>query len=223
MAENREKEALDAYIKLLRTKGAAEPTLEKRQDFLLKLAEDIVEIPSDGKKYRNAVEVMLENVIETDWSFFLPVAREYFPFWMRDIKKISSLNSSDGFMLQPLEWAPVVADIRTLWGAVNTEKFGVADTWPIKSYSFALRQAGAPQEMVETRVQLVKLLLIRLKDAPDRNGKFYRLAVDSTLPLFNINETRRLFFGVVREFYYFWIGDPDASKHIIEDGRTSFV
>ena len=99
----------------------------------------------------------------------------------------------------------------------------MADTWPIKSYSFALRQAGAQQSLVDTRVQLVKLLLVRLRDAPERHGKYYRLAVDATLPLFDLQETRRLFYGVVREFYYFWIGDPDAKEHIIEDGLASFV
>ncbi len=223
MPDKREKEAMDAYLKLLKSKGAVDPTLTKREEFLVKLSTDIVEIPSDGKKYREAVEQALESVVDTEWAFCLPVAREYFPFWMQDFKAISTLNASDGFIITPLDWAPVAADIKTLWSKVDSEKFNVSETWPIKSYSFALKQAGAPQAMIETRVQLVKLLLIRLKDAPERDGKFYRLAVDATLPLFTMQKTRRLFFGVVREFYYFWIGDPDAADHIIEDGLSSFV
>lgn len=223
MSESQIKESIQAYLGLLKQKGADEESLQKRQTFLLGLIQSLTTITKNSVEYRNAIEFALNRVSADDWHFYLPVAREYFPFWMQDIKAISTLNASGKFLLSAPDWKPVSADIKSIWTTIANEKFGVADTWPIKSYSFALRQAGAQQSLVDTRVQLVKLLLVRLRDAPERHGKYYRLAVDATLPLFDLQETRRLFYGVVREFYYFWIGDPDAKEHIIEDGLASFV
>jgi len=66
----------------------------------------------------------------------------------------------------------------------------------------------------------VKILLLRLRDAPEKSSRHYRIAVDATVPLFEKQDTRRLFFAVVREFYYFWIGDPDAADHIGQSPET---
>ncbi len=100
---------------------------------------------------------------------------------------------------------------------LDKEQFDVSETWPIKAYTLALRQNGAEQSLVDTRVKLVKLLLIRLRDAPAKNHKIYRIAVDASASLFAVKGTRHLFFAVVREFYYFWIGDPKAAEYIRGD------
>src|SRR5690606_14553215 len=103
-------------------------------------------------------------------------------------------------------------------------KFVTAETWPLKTYALALRQSGAEQVLVDTRIKLVKILLIRLREAPAGSSKHYRIAVDATVPLFEKNDTRRLFFAVVREFYYFWIGDPDVTRHVdVPSDAISFV
>lgn len=223
MSEAHIKESIQAYLGLLKQKGAKADTLEKREKFLLSLTQELIKTPKTSKAYRHMIEFALNNVSPDEWVFYLPVAREYFPFWTNDIKAISSLNARDKFMVSQVDWKPVNTDIKSIWSTIANEKFGVADTWPLKSYSFALRQAGAQQSLVDTRMQLVKLLLVRLRDAPEREGRYYRLAVDATLPLFDMQDTRRLFYAVVREFYYFWIGDPDAKEHILEEGVTSFV
>jgi hypothetical protein len=111
-----------------------------------------------------------------------------------------------------------------LWQTLDKAKFDTVENWPIKAYSLALRQAGAEQALVDTRVKLVKILLIRLRDAPQKSNRHYRIAVDATVPLFEKHDTRRLFFAVVREFYYFWIGDPDAASRIGQSpATTSYV
>jgi hypothetical protein len=69
----------------------------------------------------------------------------------------------------------------------------------------------------------VKLLLVRLKDAPDKSHRIYRIAVDATIPLFTMKETRKLFLTVVREFYYFWIGDPEAASYILSETSASYL
>lgn len=221
MTENREQEALAAYLRLLEVKGANSDRLKEREQFLTRLLPAIVGKPADGFHYRDAVENLLESLDRAEWSFCLGVAREYFPFWTKDIKAIATLNAEAAFDTEPLNWQPLDCNLKALWNMLDKQQFSVVETWPIKSYTLALRQEGAPQALVDTRIKLVKLLLVRLREAPEKNHKIYRLAVDTTVPLFNMRETRRLFLAVVREFYYFWIGDPDAANYILTESTDS--
>ncbi|MCB5187831.1 hypothetical protein LG200_07415 [Methylobacillus caricis] len=214
MNDSREREALSAYLNLLRSKGASEDGLNQREQWLLRLLPVLAGQPPAGLVYREAVDSLIEQVERAQWPFFLAVVREYFPFWMRDIKAIAALNAEQAFELTPTQGQPIEHDLKTLWHMLDKEKFGVADTWPLKAYSHALRQEGADQSLVDTRVRLVKLLLLKLKDVPERDTKVYRTAVDATVALFAMKPTQRLFLSVVREFYYFWIGDPDAASHV---------
>jgi hypothetical protein len=224
MTQTREQEALSAYLRLLKTKGADDASLDRRKLFLTKLIPAIELVEFEGLAYRCAVEKVLEDTDKLDWPFCLAVAREYFHFWIKDFKAIAAISSDAGFDVNPIDWQPVDMDLKTLWKKLDNEKFETAETWPIKAYTLALRQAGAEQNLVDTRVKLVKVLLIRLRAAPQNSNKHYRIAVDSTVPLFEKNDTRRLFFAVVREFYYFWIADPDAAEHIgMPSEATSYV
>ncbi len=115
-------------------------------------------------------------------------------------------------------------DLKALWKILDTTKFDTAETWPLKAYTLALRQAGADKALVDARIKLVKILLIRLRDAPEKPNRNYRIVVDATLPLLENREMRRVFFTVVREFYCFWMGDPDAASRIgMVSASTSFV
>lgn len=223
MSENRQQDALGAYLKLLRSKGADDALLKRREAFLAKLIAAIAGDSTDGSLYRQTVERLLDQTEKNDWSFCLATAREYFPFWSNDIKAIAALNAEAGFDIGSVQWQPSECNLKTLWTMLDQEKFSVAETWPLKAYTLALRQEGAEQSLVDTRVKLVKLLLVRLKDAPDKNHRIYRIAVDSTLPLFTMKETRKLFLTVVREFYYFWIGDPEAANHILGETSSSYL
>ncbi len=223
MTENREQEALRAYLKLLQNKGASEASLKQREEFLLGLIPRIKDLQNDGSLYRDAVEAYLDEMDKTKWVFYLAVAREYFPFWTKDIKAIAALNSESGFDVDSVRWQPLDNSLKVLWEMLDKEKFDVSETWPIKSYTLALRQDGASQTLVDTRVKLVKLLLIRLRDAPEKNHKIYRIAVDSSAALFTVKETRYLFLSVVREFYYFWIGDPKAAEYLTGETTDDFA
>lgn len=223
MNENREQEALSAYLKLLENKGAGGLLLKRRETFLARLAVEIAGKPNNGQAYREAVENVLETLESRDWPYFLAIAREYYPFWTKDIKAIAALNAEAGFNVDPVQWQPPECNLKTLWAMLDQEKFSVAETWPLKAYTLALRQEGAEQSLVDTRVKLVKLLLMRLKEAPEKSQQAYRIAVDSTIPLFTMKETRKLFLTVVREFYYFWTGDPEAANHILAETSASYL
>lgn len=211
---DREQTALDAYLKLMQGKGADGGNLAYRRVLLEKLLPALSAQPAEGWLYRDAVDECLEQIDRNDWPFFLVLSREYFHFWADDVKAIAALHASGGFEVEPPMPAQSEEKLKQLWQRLDTEKFSVAEMWPLKAYMAALREEGADKAVVETRQKLVKLLLIQLREVEEKNGKVYRTVVESMLPLFVMKETRYLFLAVVREFFYFWMGDPDAASHI---------
>jgi len=223
MDSMREKEAINAYLKLLQAKGGKSALLRRRSLFLDQLILNLVNKELDGIEYREAVENLMDILPAEDWHESLTAAREFYPFWTGDIKSIAALNVNPGFDVAQISWAPLPTSLKSLIDSLDTEKFDASETWPLKAYSQALRQEGSEQRLVDTRVKLAKILLIRLKNAPLKNHKSYRTAVDQTLPLFNIKNNRRLFLVVVREFYHFWTGNPDASSMVLKDGSGNIL
>jgi hypothetical protein len=218
MNEMREKEAIDAYLKLLQTKGASNELLHKRSLFLDRLAASLIGQAPDGETYRDVVEKVMVSVPVDCWHDSLTTAREFYPFWVKDFKAIAAININPGFEVKPIDWKPVQVTLKKLSESLETEKFEASENWPLKAYTQALRFEGAEQSLVDTRVKLAKILLIRLRTAPDKDSKSYRVAVDLTLPLFTINDSRRLFLVVVREFYHFWSGNPNAASMVLKEG-----
>jgi hypothetical protein len=218
MNEIREKEAIDAYLKLLQTKGASNELLHKRSLFLDQLAASLIGQAPDGETYRDVVEKVMASVPVDSWHDSLTTAREFYPFWVKDFKAIATININPGFEVKPIDWRPVQVTLKKLSESLETEKFEASENWPLKAYTQALRFEGAEQSLVDTRVKLAKILLIRLRTAPDKDSKSYRVAVDLTLPLFTINDSRRLFLVVVREFYHFWSGNPNAASMVLKEG-----
>lgn len=210
----REQMALDAYFKLLHNKGADEDNLKRRKHCLQQLIPALATLASEGPLYREVVDHCLASQPASDWPLFLTVVREYFHFWMEDIKAIASMYGDAEFDPSIDDLKPLQGDLKVLWKTIEHEKFSTVELWPVNTYSLALKQHGASPAMVETRIKLVKLLIIQMRVAPQLNNKYYRLAVDSMMRLFTVSQMRNFYLTVVREFFSFWIGDPEASEHI---------
>ncbi len=209
-----EKEASNAYLKFLQTKGAAAGTLYKRSVFLDKLTANLAGKALERTEYRQALDATIKTIAADDKHDCLNTAREFYPFWMNDIKAIAAFQFHYGFDIQSIQWKPLPTSLKLLTDNLDTEKFSRQENQVLDAYSRALFGAGAEKSLVDTRIKLAKVILICLRDAPIENNKSYRKAVDITLPLFNINEIKQLFLVVVREFYYFWSGDSDAPSKI---------
>lgn len=214
---NKEQDALEAYLRLLTGKGAGVEVLAQRREAVQRLILLLQQLPDNGSRYRDAVEALMQQTDKSDWPAFLSIVREYFYFWSSDIKAIAAMHAGGDFDIAPLPAALPEEKLKTLWGGLDGAVFSVSEKWMLKAYASALRDEGADKSVEETRVKLVKLLLLRLRDATDKNPRCYRLGVNATLPLFALRETRMLFLIVVREFYYFWIGDPEAPSRILLD------
>ncbi len=212
---DREFVALNAYLNLMSKKGADEANLDQRKAFLLRLIPLLAEQPQDGELYRSSVDEALQGCEKSTWPFLMNVALEYQRFWVNDIKAIAALHAGGGYEVSPMMATVPTEDLKTIWKSLDKEQFSITEKWSLKAYASALRQEGAEQEVVETRSRLVKLLLLRLREVECKDGAHYRVAVHATIPLFDMKETRDMFLLVVREFYYFWMGDPDAAEHLV--------
>ena len=221
--DSREQQAIEVYIKLLTGKGFGPETFVPRVNFLNKLMQLLAGKELNGREYRMAIEVLMDEIANDDWPESLVIAREYFPFWMNDLKAVSLFSKNATEDPLPIDWKPIEVTLSSLWHAVDTEKFGTTDSWALKGYTKALRNENADQTLIETRLKLAKILLVRLRDAPDKNNKIYRTTVDATLPLFEVKKNRRLFLVVVREFFHFWAGNPEAEKYVLNSFTVSML
>ena len=217
MTITREKEAISAYLKLLQSKGATTKVLYNHSVFLDKLTEQLAGKPLDAREYSKTLDAVMETIPADEWHTNLNTAREFYPFWMKDIKAIAAFNLHYGYDVDSIQWKPVATSLKALIASLETEKFDASENWPLKNYAQAMLDLGADRALVDTRVMLAKIILIRLRDAPIKNHKSYRTAADLTLPLFNMNDTKQVFLLVVRQFYNFWTGNPNASNMMIKD------
>jgi hypothetical protein len=221
--EAREQQALEVYIKLLTTKGFGPDTFVPRINFLNKFMPMLAGKEPNGREYRMAIEALMDSVDGADWPESLTISREYYPFWINDMKAVAQLSKNTTADSLPIDWQPKHIELSTLWHSVDTEKFDTTDSWALKGYTKALRFENAEQTLIDTRVKLAKIMLVRLRDAPDKSNKSYRTTVDATLPLFEVKKNRRLFLVVVREFFHFWAGNPDAEKFVLNNHTVSML
>ncbi len=224
MIFSREQEATVAYLKLLQNKGVSTEVLQRRQVFLETLCAELTDKILDGTEYRFAIEAVMDHMPADSWHECLTTAREFYAFWMKDFKAIAALSGNGAFDLASDHWKPIgESSLKALTDRLDTEKFETSETWPLKAYAQALRYEGAEQALVDARVMLAKIILMRLRDVPDRDHKHFRTAVDLTIPLFNVKQNRRLFLVVMREFYHFWVGNPDAGFMVLKDGSGNIL
>lgn len=223
MIQQREQQALEVYFKLLVAKGFDQTIFVQRTNFLNKLLPFLAHVEMGLAEYRLAIEAVMDSVPAEEWPENLMISREYFLFWMNDLKAVAQFNKATTKDSLPMDWKPAPINLRGLWQTIDQEKFTTSDSWAIKGYTKALRNENADQTLIDTRVKLAKILLVRLKDTPDKSNKVYRTTVDATLPLFEVKKNRRLFLVVVREFFHFWSGNPDAEKFVLNANTDSML
>lgn len=209
MSLTREQEAMRAYFNLLEKKGAKSGMLYKRSLFLDQFIPLLKDQALERASYSKAIEKAIKNIPAEIWHDSLNTAREFFPFWMQDIKAIAAFSRQGGFDIDPLKWQPAPTSLKALTDHLKHARFDAIETSHLQAYTQALKDKGANSQLLENRTNLAKILLLQLKGAPLDDARVYRVAVDVTLPLFKIDENKQLFLLVIREFYQYWINNPD--------------
>lgn len=208
---------LEAYVALLRSKGASTKDINLRKHFLRHLTSALKDQPLNGDYYRQTVDDVLRNFPDDEASqaMFKTAAREYYNFWIGDVKSLVKLNSADIF-----EPAPVLVTVKgsltDLLMQMDADVDWVCpDTPALERYLSQLYTNGLSQAAIDVREHLLKLLLYVSREH-DPSPKVYRAAVEALLPLFSTAEGQQVFVQLAREYYYFWIQDPTAEARIGE-------
>lgn len=205
MINLREHQSMIAYINFIRNKSVESANLAQRQTIIQNLCPYIANEPNDGNGYRQGVNGFLEHINKADWNFVLMVIREYFPFWTNNIKLVAALTNEYVLENNTSQWQVLSGNLATIWAELDHAHLNDDDIRAIKAYSRELKQKNAEQSLIDTRVNLIKLLLTRLQNISEKNPTLFRKATDATVLIFEQKETRYLFLSVVREFYCFWI------------------
>ncbi len=223
MDQTREQNAVNAYYKLLRSKGADDACIRHRAVMLDEFAPMLADKELVGAIYRDVAEHYLETQAADLWPAYLTIIREFFPIWRSDIKAISVYASEVGYELNLDTWIPAPIIMQEEWQSITEEKFSTAESWALKSYIKAMKDLDGAEDVIEVRTKMVKILLKRLREAPLQQKNPYRIAVDATTPLFEQKNSRKLFMIVVREFFHFWSGNPEAKEMVFKNTKASVV
>jgi hypothetical protein len=202
-----EHEAVNAYLNFLRAKGIAQKSLDARVEFLMRLIAGLAAKPYDRVAYAGALNVIMKKTRDQAWHFHMQVAREFYPFWMQDMKAIAMLGEQFAAQTAIVEWTPLPTSLKQLSTTLETIVFNEIESAQLEQYMCAMRQQGLSKGLMVVKLRLAKIILLRLRDAPQKSGAIYRVAVDMTLPLFRLKNSRQLFLIVVREFFQHWVAE----------------
>jgi hypothetical protein len=213
MDKQREEQAINAYTKFLQTKGISAEALNSRTKFVKKMI-SLLDGQLDRTTYGRSLQAMIKIEESIDRQQQLNYAREFYPFLMGDIKSIARISETYGFDLTSAKFRSLPAKLE--WpeiDALNTETFSKEESQLLRDYTLNLQQQNLTEEALQEKIKLVKLMLLRLRDIPVENSMAYRMAVDVTLPLFNLEDIKQGFLAAVREFYYIWLEKEADAKN----------
>lgn len=205
MKISREKQAISAYLKLLQSKGASTNVLYKRSVFLDLFTPLLHNKTPERFNYRMALDEIIKKIPPEEVQESLNIAREFYSFWVKDIKAIATFNANYGFDVASIQWKPLPTTLNAIIQSLDKLHLNAQESQALNSYNQALIDLKLHAEQINAQLTLAKIILLRLQGAPANNHKCYRIAVDLTLPLFALEESKDFFLKIVREFYPFWI------------------
>ncbi|HEY0562271.1 MAG TPA: hypothetical protein VGD04_03010 [Methylophilus sp.] len=218
----REQEAVTAYLKFLKNKQVTQENLAQRSLFLNTLCQALEDKRLDRNDYARALNIVIRKHPQAV-HHYIKLAREFYPFWMHDIKAIAALSQSYDFHETLIEWTPAPTSLKALTSALATELFNDRESAALERYHHHLHGLNEDKAFILTKIKLAKIILLRMRSAPSIDASLYRITVDATLPLFRWKKSKQLFLYVVREFYYFWIVPLPAQQAHVATSDTPQV
>ncbi|MFM9835758.1 MAG: hypothetical protein ACKVOA_06620 [Methylophilaceae bacterium] len=207
MDAEKEQKALSAYAKFLHGRHISSEAIALRVKFLEKLA-ILLQGKSTREEYGKALETALKVEGNIERHQQLNIAREFFPFWIDDVKMIARMSETYGYDLSISQLKPLPA---LSVDELNSHKLDANEEDLLSRYAKYMKEQNLADDLVQARIRLAKLVLIRLRDIPIKNNVSYRMAVEATLPLFNVDDIRQRFLLAIREFFYIWIAKVDPN------------
>lgn len=192
--------AVESYIYRLKAKGSDSEFIRNSKYYLIKLAQNLYGIKVDGSSYRLAVETLLSNIEIEDRSFFINLARDFYPLWINENKLLDKTNHEEAARLSLQKEA-----FLKLWNSIEQEFFSDEENWPLNLYATSMRQIGVLEKDIEISQKVAKVICIELRNNLNSEEN-YRNAINRIQQLFTSKEMKEFFLIVSREFYHFWAG-----------------
>lgn len=102
--QGREKQSTKAYLRFLESKGATAHILHLRSRFLDSFTVNLIDQVQSRKAYASTLKNTMITLNHEDKQQALHASREFFPFWMNDIKGIAKFESAHGFEVEATDW-----------------------------------------------------------------------------------------------------------------------
>ncbi|MDK2125526.1 hypothetical protein [Parachitinimonas caeni] len=200
-------QALNAYLALLKANGAATAHINLRKHLLRHLLSVLEEVSLEQTEgadhgYRLAVDRLLGHFPDEQHVEIISTAREFYPFWVGDLRTIAKLNAAKALTTQhiPLDISGSLTDMLERMDADDTQH---AEPPVLCAYIEMMASQGVESAVIDIRERLLRLLLYVIRNA-DPVPTAYRAGVDAMLTLFPREDTRQAFIEVAREFFHFW-------------------
>jgi len=221
MEMTREEEAQKAYVKLLTGQGVSQRVLVQREFILIRVSAFLKDIPCDGSHYRHAVDRFIASIDPAEIPSILPVIREFFSFWVGDIKAIAAMSQAKVFNGS----TPVVMvaqdELFKHWYDLDKTPMTSYETQVMETFEQVTQVRGFEPAVFKERIRMARYLLMSLRHVSFKQSHSYRQMVDRNLPLFNALGSQHTFLSVAREFYYFWRGDMLKPQTAINKGSPT--
>lgn len=221
MEMTREEEAQKAYVKLLTGQGVSQRVLVQREFILIRVSAFLKDIPCDGSHYRHAVDRFIASIDPAEIPSILPVIREFFSFWVGDIKAIAAMSQAKVFNGS----TPVVMvaqdELFKHWYDLDKTPMTSYETQVMETFEQVTQVRGFEPAVFKERIRMARYLLMSLRHVSFKQSHSYRQMVDRNLPLFNALGSQHTFLSVAREFYYFWRGDMLKPQTVINKGSST--
>lgn len=204
-------DALPAYLKLLRQRGASTASINQRKHFLRYLLLALDQTREDSVAYRHAVDQVLAKMASDESRpFLVSVAREFFPFWMGDLETVMALAAGDGFALQPILLQSSGSLIQ-LFEAMDSDGWEDRDIPSLSQYLADTTPPGDEEHVLDLRDRFLRALHFILQHQPV-NPATYRAGVNAMLLLMPRAQTQRSFLNLIREYFPYWMDNGPREK-----------
>lgn len=193
---------LSAYETALIRRGYAPDAVKRRLRVAGHILAAMVRDDPPQHRYREAVERLLMSLGDpARRAWCQKIAREFYPFYVdAGCPLPSGAGTQSAQAMSVSIELPPNSGLDDLIQQAMDRKLVPAETKALKAYVHELKQMRRPRQDIDHRQAIVRLLLLALHGLP-HDGRHYRAAIESLLPLFSHNETRAYFLGVVREFH----------------------
>jgi len=192
--------ALGTYVKYLRTELKGSALVTHRQALSL-FGEHLFDIGLHSSAYREASDTLLATAVEneSDHTLYLNLIRSFYPYWenthrvqIQAIEKQTSNNDEEK------------KAIINVWEKLDNAFLTRIEESLLATYTSAINTIDIPDEQVQLRTKIAKLILIKQR-AFDKTSQGYRRNISSIEKSLSSHDLLAYFLLVAREFHQLWL------------------